>query len=250
MPSVSQLTHELEEFMLAPRRGPGVCRRCFNLTDGYDWCWPCLHGGHWLRAVAPISYSVSGGPLHAMLAGYKRTCGPQARGFEIRLAAVLSRYLDLHERCIAQAASVERFDLVTTVPSSDRERDARHPLRRVVGQLTEPVRGRYRRLLRRSAAASRPREFDVARFEICQAVDGGSILLIDDTWTTGANAQSAAATLTAAGAGAVAAVVIGRYLNEDWQDNRTRLRAMPRPFRWEPCALEVHELGRRPDRPQ
>jgi predicted amidophosphoribosyltransferase len=238
MPSVSQLTHELEEVMLAPRRGPGVCRRCFNLTDGYDWCWPCLHGGHCLNAVAPISYSVSGGPLHAMLAGYKRSCGPQARAFEIRLAAVLSRYLDLHERCIAQAASVERFDLVTTVPSSNQERDAHHPLRRIVGQLTEPVRDRYQRLLRRSAAVSRPREFDAARFEMCHPVDGGSVLLIDDTWTTGANAQSAAATLTAAGAVAVAAVVIGRYLNEDWQDNRTRLLTLPRPFRWEPCALE------------
>jgi predicted amidophosphoribosyltransferase len=240
MPSVSQLTHELEEFMLAPRRGPGVCRGCFNLTEGYNWCWPCLHGGHCLDAVVPISYSVSGGPLHAMLAGYKRTCGPQARALEFRLAAVLSRYLDLHERCIAEAVSVERFDLVTTVPSSDRERDARHPLRRVVGQLTEPVRDRYHRLLRRSDALSQPREFDVARFEICHEVDGASVLLIDDTWTTGANAQSAAATLTAAGATAVGAVVVGRYLNDDWQDNRIRLRAMPRPFRWELCALEAH----------
>jgi predicted amidophosphoribosyltransferase len=240
MPSVSHLTHELEQFMLAPRRGPGVCRRCFNLTEGYDWCWPCLHGGHCLDAVVPISYSVSGEPLHAVLAGYKRTGGPQARAFEIRLAAVLWRYLELHERCIARAASVERFDLVTTVPSSDRERDARHPLRRVVGQLTEPVRDRYQRLLRRSAAASQPRRFDVGRFEICRELDGDSVLLIDDTWTTGANAQSAAAALKAAGAPAVAAVVIGRYLNEDWQDNRTRLRALPRPFRWESCALDDH----------
>jgi len=240
MPSVSQLTHELEEFMLAPRRGPGVCRRCFNLTEGYDWCWPCLHGGHCLDAVVPISYSVSGGPLHAMLAGYKRTCGPQARAFEIRLAAVLWRYLELHEQCIAHAVSVEHFDLVTTVPSSDWARDLRHPLRRVVGQLTEPVRDRYHRLLRRSAVPSQPREFDARRFEICRELDGGSVLLIDDTWTTGANAQSAAAALKAAGALAVAAVVIGRYLNEDWQDNRTRLRALPRPFRWETCALEDH----------
>jgi predicted amidophosphoribosyltransferase len=238
MPSVSQLTHELEEFMLAPRRGPGVCRRCFNLTEGYDWCWPCVHGGRCLDAVAPISYSVSGGPLHAMLASYKREHGPQARAFEVRLAAVLWRYLELHEQCIAHAASVERFDLVTTVPSSDRQRDARHPLRRIVGQLTEPVRDRYRRLLRPSVAVSEPREFDIERFEICQELNGRSVLLIDDTWTTGASAQSAAAALKAAGATAVAAVVIGRYLNGDWQDNRTRLRVMPRPFRWEPCALE------------
>ena len=111
--------------MLVPRRGPGVCRRCFNLTEGYAWCWPCVHGGHSLDAFVPISYSVSGGPLHAMLAGYKRCGGPQARAPEVRLGAVLWRYLELHERCLADAASVDRFDLVTTVPSSDRARDAR-----------------------------------------------------------------------------------------------------------------------------
>jgi predicted amidophosphoribosyltransferase len=238
MPSVSQLTHELEEFMFAPRRGPGVCRRCFNLTDGYAWCWSCRQGGHRLDAVVPISYSVSGGPLHTMLAAYKREHGPRARAFEIRLAAVLWRYLELHELCIAHAAAVEHFDLVTTVPSSDRERDDGHPLHRVVGQWTEPVRDRYRRLLRRTAARSSAREFDMRRFETCHELRGDSVLLVDDTWTTGANAQSAAAALKAGGASAVAAVVIGRYLNGDWQDNRTRLRSLPRPFHWEPCALE------------
>ena len=63
------------------------------------------------------------------------------------------------------------------------------------------------------------------------------MLLIDDTWTTGANAQSAAAALKDAGAGTVAAVVIGRHLNRDWHENDLRLRALGESFDWEHCAL-------------
>jgi orotate phosphoribosyltransferase len=61
------------------------------------------------------------------------------------------------------------------------------------------------------------------------------VLLVDDTWTTGANAQSAAAALKRAGAGAVAAVVIGRHVNRDWNDNDRRLRQIPTPFDWSRC---------------
>jgi orotate phosphoribosyltransferase len=63
------------------------------------------------------------------------------------------------------------------------------------------------------------------------------VLLIDDTWTTGANAQSAAAALKDAGAGPVAAVVIGRHLNRDWHENDRRLRALTTPFDWGHCVL-------------
>ena len=63
------------------------------------------------------------------------------------------------------------------------------------------------------------------------------MLLIDDTWTTGANAQSAAAALKAAGAGRVAAVVIGRHVNRGWHDNDRRLAALVGRFEWTQCAL-------------
>jgi predicted amidophosphoribosyltransferase len=237
-PSVSELTRGLEDVLLTPRRGPGVCRVCFNLTDGYDRCWACAHAVRWLDVVAPISYSVSGGFLHEMLVVYKRERGLQAHAFGTRLAAVLGRYLVLHERCVATVAHVARFDLVTTVPSSNRERDAVHPLRRIVEQLTGPVSDRYRQVLWRSASPAEPHTFDAARFETREALGGRAVLLIDDTWTTGASAQSAAAALKMAGAGVVAAVVVGRYLTGSWRSNRERLRALPRPFRWEACALE------------
>ena len=45
------------------------------------------------------------------------------------------------------------------------------------------------------------------------AVAGADVLLIDDTWVSGASAQSAAAALKAAGARRVALVVIGRHVD-------------------------------------
>ena len=64
---------------------------------------------------------------------------------------------------------------------------------------------------------------------------GEPVLLIDDTWTTGANAQSAAAALKRAGAGPVAAVVIGRHLNRRWGSNDRQLNGLPKPFDWDRC---------------
>jgi orotate phosphoribosyltransferase len=78
---------------------------------------------------------------------------------------------------------------------------------------------------------------DPRKFNATASLDGVPVLLIDDTWTTGASAQSAAAALRKAGAGSVAAVMIGRYLNRDWHDNDRRLRRMERQFDWHRCAL-------------
>jgi orotate phosphoribosyltransferase len=62
------------------------------------------------------------------------------------------------------------------------------------------------------------------------------VLVVDDTWTTGANAQSAAGALKTTGAGRVAVLAIGRHVNPEWKGNRARLRALP-PFSWETCAV-------------
>lgn len=235
MPSVAELTALYANFMLSPRAGPEVCDICFNLTSGYERCYACTHSVPWLDVVAPISYSVAHEQLHLALAGYKREPREVADRFTIELAAVLWRHLEAHEPCIAQQAGTDRFDLVTTVPSSSRERDRAHPLRRIVGRLAAPTRERHQRLLRRSAAEVEGRAFSPDKYEAVANLSGGSVLLVDDTWTTGANAQSAAVALKAAGAQAVAAVVIGRHLNRDWRHNDRRLRRLQTPFAWDRC---------------
>lgn len=237
MPTVRELTALYENFMLQPRRGPSVCDVCFNLTDGYERCYRCVRGRQVLDAVVPVSYSVAGEQLHHALACYKRLSGQVARRLGVELAAVLWRFLDAHEPCLADAASVvAAFDLVSTVPSGNRGRDEGHPLRKIVGELVGPTRERYEQLLVRSELEVEPRTFHPDKYASLRTLDAESVLLIDDTWTTGANAQSAAATLKASGAGAVAAVVIGRHINRGWHENNGRLKALER-FDWSTCGL-------------
>jgi predicted amidophosphoribosyltransferase len=237
MATVRELTALYENVMLAPRHGPGVCASCFNLTAGFDRCYACTHQESWLHVVAPISYSVAHEQLHHVLASYKRLSGDVADRLRIQLAAVLWRYLDRHETCLARATGVERFGLITTVPSSDRERDERQPLRRIVSTLVGPTRGRHQRLLRRSEAFVPAHTFHAAKFIAVRPLDGEPVLLVDDTWTTGANAQSAASALRAAGAGPLAVVVIGRHVNRGWHENNRRLQALAQPFDWNECVL-------------
>jgi predicted amidophosphoribosyltransferase len=237
MPSVAELSSPYENFMLGPRPGPDVCRLCFNFTQGFDRCYACTQNEDWLAVVAPISYSIGLEQLHRALMGYKRLRGDVARRLTVELAAVLWRHLAEHERCAARTAGVAAFELVTTVPSGDRTRDCAHPLRHVVGDLVGPTRDRHERLLRRSSRQVSSRTFDSGKFDAVRSLDGEPVLLIDDTWTTGASAQSAAAALLRAGAGPVAAVVIGRHLNRGWHENDRRLRVDARPFEWGRCAL-------------
>jgi predicted amidophosphoribosyltransferase len=237
VPTVGELSALYENVLLGPRRGPDVCATCFNFTAGYARCWACAHGHPALDAVAPISYSIAREQLHHALASYKRLNGDVARRLQAILAAILWRFLTVHERCVAMAANTNSFDLVTTVPSGDPTRDESHPLRNIVGELVAPTRDRCHRLLRRTDARTGPRSFNPHKFEATRRLDGQAILLIDDTWTTGASAQSAAAALKAAGAGRVAAVVIGRHLNREWHENDRRIRGIVRPFEWQACAL-------------
>jgi phosphoribosylpyrophosphate synthetase len=190
--------------------------------------------------LLPVSYSVGGEALHRLLADYKRRDGLVAERATRMLAGVLWQFLLRHETCVAAAADVQRFDFVTTVPSGDPARDERHPLRRLVGEMVGPTRARYERLLLRNGKSSPARRFDPQRYRLAPAASGlrnRTVLLIDDTWTTGASARSAAAALRGGGARAVAAVVIGRYVNRGWHENNRRLEELTKPFEWSHCAL-------------
>lgn len=185
--------------------------------------------------MVPISYSVGHEYLHHVLATYKRLPSPHSAAAQVQIAAILGRFLVRHEACLVAAAQVERFDIVTTVPSSHRDRDDSHPLRRIVGEILEPTRARHVRLLSRTDEEVAPRRFDPLKFATRQPIDGASVLLVDDTWTTGASAESAAAALKGAGATTVAALVIGRHINRDWHENDRHIDRLR--FDWDACAM-------------
>jgi hypothetical protein len=237
MPTVAELTEPYGNFMLGPVPGPGVCEVCFTFTDGYARCYTCARAEQAIDVLAPISYSVALGQLHHVLSAYKRLGGRIGWQLSVQLAAVLWRFLSDHEQCLAAMVGIPSFDVVATVPSGIRERDRDHPLRWIVGEAVGLTRDRHRRVLGRSEVAVGAHEFHPRKYAPARSFDGEAVLLIDDTWTTGANLQSAAAALKVAGAGSVAAVVIGRHLNREWGKNDQRIGALKRPFEWQKCAL-------------
>jgi predicted amidophosphoribosyltransferase len=227
--------------------GPGVCPICRTfISPDHKTCFPCGHQPASLAAVAPITYSENLGQMHLALRNYKDGGSPAVRRYAaIRLAAILWRFLDEHEACVAGSAGVDEFDLVTAVPSSSPQRDRRSPFRQLVGWI-RPIHSRTKRLLAPTGAASGERDFDPQRFRAVDELSGESVLLLDDTWTTGSSARSASHVLLEAGASNVALVVIGRHLRPEYEpveDSgetcRTLFRALPEAFDWDTCA--VHE---------
>jgi hypothetical protein len=54
-------------------------------------------------------------------------------------------------------------------------------------------------------------------------VEGGHVLILDDTWVSGSNVQSAALAVRAAGATRITVLAIGRWCRTDWQPCRDLL---------------------------
>ena len=83
------------------------------------------------------------------------------------------------------------------------------------------------------------RELDLDRFRVPIRPAGASVLLLDDTWVSGASAQSAAAALKLAGARHVAVVVVGRHVNPGDPASAPLLAGLA-AARYDPSACAVH----------
>lgn len=183
--------------------------------------------------------------MHTALRNYKDGKSPPVRrNAAIRLAAILWRFLREHETCVAHAAGVEEFDLVTIVPSSSPQRDEHSPFRELTGWI-KPIESRMHRLLEPTGKVE-GREFDANRFGPTRELSSESVLLLDDTWTTGGHARSASHALLEAGASEVALVVIGRHIRPEYEpvegsgDTCEKLlEALPEDFDWSTCAVHA-----------
>lgn len=226
--------------------GPGICATCWAFIDpSFPTCYRCGHQPASLDVVVPISYSEHQGQLHTALRNYKDGASAGIRrNAAVRLAAILWRFLREHEACVARAAGVEKFDLVTVVPSSDPDRDARPAFRKLTGWI-RPIKPRLQRTLEPTGEVE-GREFDANRFRTTSDVSGKSMLLLDDTWATGGHAQSASQALLNAGSTKVALVVIGRHIRRDYEPVRDSgetcgdlLDDLPETFDWSTCAVHI-----------
>jgi hypothetical protein len=183
--------------------------------------------GHPLTPVAPVRLCPLPGPLYTVLLGYKESPVAEARvRFGAIVRVLLRTFLAAHAGRLA-AALGGPIDLVLLVPSTHRPGTA--PLGLVDGLGCDvaaalPTARWAPDLLRRAVppggsppvAHMRP---DPAAFSPhagdTDALAGARAVLLDDTYVSGARAQSAAAALQRAGARAALIVPLGRVLRPD-----------------------------------
>lgn len=223
--------------------GPGVCSICHTFIDPeYTVCYPCRSQPNHLDAVVPITYSENLGQMHTALRNYKDG-HISVRNYALpRLTGILWRFAAAHEGCVAQASGVGGFDVVATVPSSTPESDDQRANLRTMVEWSDPLKDRFLRVLRATGEAQPGRNYDESRYVAPERLDGMDVLLIDDTWTAGGHAQSAAHALREAGAGRIGAVMIGRHIRPEWtlggeETSGERLAALPKAFDWNTCAV-------------
>jgi hypothetical protein len=212
-----------------------VCRG--PVRPGYARCFQCERHdllGHGLLAdvVVPVSYAIRSTALADALWRYKSRSAPAASA-PARVLALLLAFLHDHGPCVWGYAATPPPDRLAVVPTGS-GRPGPHPLLGLVSPY-----------LRRPACplAIRPgrqgRDLDLDRFQAAQVPVGASVLLLDDTWVSGASAQSAAAALKLAGARHVMIVVLGRHVNPADPAAASLLAALT-PAGYDPSACAVH----------
>jgi predicted amidophosphoribosyltransferase len=226
----------------------GVCSVCRTAAHpDFRLCFQCNTARNDFRrgladVVVPMALAVKREQLAHELWHYKYDVDPSVRAqLTMRLGAVLWRFLGQHEKHIAEAAGVPEFGIVTTVPGT-RKREGDHPLERMVGTLVGQTKDRYEPLLALGQGGGAPSHMLAAdRYRATRALrDDPAVLLIDDTWTTGGNAQSAVLALRAAGAAKVAIMVIGRHFDRGFRNCETYYQqAKAVKFTWDSCCLEL-----------
>jgi len=188
--------------------------------------------------VVPLAFALKGGQHAANLWRYKSANAVAAAApSRALLRAMLLVFLRDHRRCVLDAAGAQGLTYLAVVPTA-RRRPGPHPLRALVAPY---LAGPWVELA--AAPRERGRDLDPERF-VAAPVRGGTVLLLDDTWTTGASAQSAAVALRAAGAVTVAIVVLGRHIAVAGAGSGSALDPASAPFSQRTCA--VHKV---PDMP-
>lgn len=243
-PTVESLTDPfILTFTPPPVIGAGVCDICHGSPNpGWERCYSCAQTvGQVSRPIAlvvPVTLCEAMGQMHHVLRSYKDSpeAGVRAR-MRLRIAALLYRFLATHRNCIINAAGRD-WDVITTVPSST-GRAGTHPLELVI-QHVPPVEQEHATLLRRGAGQLGHNRASDDGYEVVDDVTGMAVLLVDDTFTSGARGQSAASALQLAGAHVVAMVPVGRYIRPDYSPTTQTFwdNARATRFDFETCCLD------------
>jgi hypothetical protein len=196
-------------------REPNVtCRICTTPVDGFDCCWRCGQDQRipgLADVVAPLTYAIGDTQSAALLRHYKNDPVREVRERHSRIINWLVFLgITLHEPCIAAAAG-RLVSLRLVIPSLT-SRPGLHPFLEIARKMNA-VGGSAALVPAPGAMCDRVTGGDKFMLRPDISLEGQHVLLLDDTWTTGSNAQSAALTLRRAGASSVSVMIVGRWLS-------------------------------------
>lgn len=193
---------------------------CMSPSFGATYCAPCTDartGGDPVDLVAVLVYGIGGQQSGRVLRGYKDAANPQVRTDHTTvMRCTLHVGLGLHQHCIEEKAGQKAMVLI--VPSGHASRHHQDLA------LSDDWLGMMSGV---NAAPSDHVTVAADKFAMRPGVDvaGRHVLLIDDTWSTGTSARSAALTVREAGAVKVSVLAVGRWASPeytgDWPDGVT-----------------------------
>jgi hypothetical protein len=162
--------------------------------------------------VAPLTYAIAGAPSGALVREYKNHPVRSMREHHSALIKELVwQGITRHERCVGRVAGLA-VSCRLTIPSLT-SRPGRHPF----AELTPSVTAASDTVALVPVPDARCDRAINDKFVLAPTarLDGQHVLILDDVWTTGSNAQSAALAVRRAGAAAVSVMVVGRWLSTD-----------------------------------
>jgi hypothetical protein len=247
MATISELALALSGVCTSvPPSGDGVCRICHGCPNpGWHTCWSCDSVTSQIsrpcELVVPISLYEIPSQLHHVLRHYKSNRFPELHDrFGAQVASLLSYFLSTNGECVEGFAGGP-WDVITTVPSSG-DRGGQHPLVTAMNRVVS-LREQSETLLTRGDVAIDHRTASDDGYRTIRPLDGERILLVDDTYTSGSRAQSAASRLSLDGGEVVAIVPLGRVINPSFNETVAEYWRRQRriPFTFDLCCLESED---------
>lgn len=178
-----------------------LCQRCHRDRQQF--------GEELADLVVPVFYGIKGEQSGYQMHSYKDLIAPTPR-HRNQLSVLLLAALGLHGECIQDRLGHE-IEAWAIVPSARLDRIGEHPLRVVTRQTC--LRLPEIELATRSGADLDARVTSAERFAVTTGdAAHRHVLLIEDTWTTGAKCQSAALALRRADAASVTILALARWL--------------------------------------
>lgn len=244
----AQLYSKVGGFFSNTKRGPGHCQVCTGPATA-ELCPQCAaqrgkYGSRLADLVVPLAYAKGHvKPIHQSahhVIRYKSGLQPSVENLQ-DLQLMVHTASSYHGACIAGVAGW--WEALTFVPSA-KWPGVEHPVVELATQVV-PSEATVSKVLLDNGPdiSAEPKRWPLpTRFEVNDTwrkkVTGKHVLVVDDTWVSGAKSQSAAIALKDAGATAITILCVARWLSQNYgEDHRLMIKNVTAPYDATTCPV-------------